>query len=63
MVHSAATGRCEGKTGTLTGVSNLAGYCEAAHGQMLAFAFFNDGISTEAAHAIQDNMTVALARY
>ena len=39
-----AAGRCQGKTGTLTGVSNLAGYCPAANGHMLAFAIFTDGI-------------------
>ncbi|HWX44417.1 MAG TPA: D-alanyl-D-alanine carboxypeptidase/D-alanyl-D-alanine-endopeptidase [Solirubrobacteraceae bacterium] len=63
MRGTAAAGRCEGKTGTLTGVSNLAGYCEAANGEELAFAFFTDGIGTATAHVLQDNMTVSLARY
>jgi D-alanyl-D-alanine carboxypeptidase/D-alanyl-D-alanine-endopeptidase (penicillin-binding protein 4) len=63
MLHSAATDHCEAKTGTLTGVSNLAGYCQAAGGHETAFVFFNDAIPTEAAHAIQDNMTITLARY
>ncbi len=63
MRGSAAEGRCEAKTGTLTGVSNLAGYCAAADGDELAFAFFNDGISTEAAHTLQDNMAITLANY
>lgn len=63
MRGTAAQGRCEGKTGTLIGVSNLAGYCEARNGQYLAFAFFDDGIAIEAAHALQDNMAISLASY
>jgi serine-type D-Ala-D-Ala carboxypeptidase/endopeptidase (penicillin-binding protein 4) len=63
MLHSPAAGRCRGKTGTLTGVSNLVGYCEAADGHRIAFAFFNDGIAIETARSIQDNMAVAIARY
>jgi D-alanyl-D-alanine carboxypeptidase/D-alanyl-D-alanine-endopeptidase (penicillin-binding protein 4) len=63
MRGTAAAGRCQGKTGTLTGVSNLVGYCEDLSGQYLAFAFFDDGIATEAAHVLQDNMTISLADY
>ncbi len=63
MLHSAAAGRCRAKTGTLTGVSNLAGYCEAANGQLVAFAFFNDGIAVETARMLQDNMAITIARY
>jgi D-alanyl-D-alanine carboxypeptidase/D-alanyl-D-alanine-endopeptidase (penicillin-binding protein 4) len=61
MRHTGAAGRCEGKTGTLTGVSNLAGYCLSANGHTLAFAIFTDGISTEAAHTFQDHMAITLA--
>jgi|NGEPerStandDraft_6_1074524.scaffolds.fasta_scaffold25771_2 D-alanyl-D-alanine carboxypeptidase/D-alanyl-D-alanine-endopeptidase (penicillin-binding protein 4) len=63
MRGTAASGRCQGKTGTLTGYSNLVGYCQAANGHLLAFAFFNDGISTTLAHVIQDHMTITLADY
>ncbi|HWG09752.1 MAG TPA: D-alanyl-D-alanine carboxypeptidase [Solirubrobacteraceae bacterium] len=59
--RTGAAGRCQGKTGTLTGYSNLVGYCQAANGHLLAFAFFNDGISTTLAHVIQDHMTITLA--
>ena len=38
MQGTAAAGRCQGKTGTLHDVSNLAGYCRAADGHTLAFA-------------------------
>jgi D-alanyl-D-alanine carboxypeptidase/D-alanyl-D-alanine-endopeptidase (penicillin-binding protein 4) len=61
MRHTAASGRCQGKTGTLTGASNLVGYCQAAGGHLLAFAIFNDGIATEAAHVFQDHMTITIA--
>ncbi len=63
MRHTPASGRCQAKTGTLIGVSNLAGYCQAQNGDILAFAFFTDGIETGRAHTIQDNMTITLARY
>ena len=58
-----AAGRCEAKTGTLIGVSSLAGYCLSARGHLLAFAFFTDGIAIELAHLVQDRMAIALARY
>jgi D-alanyl-D-alanine carboxypeptidase/D-alanyl-D-alanine-endopeptidase (penicillin-binding protein 4) len=61
MRGTAAAGHCQGKTGTLTGASNLVGYCQSADGQELAFAIFNDGISTEAAHVFQDHMTISIA--
>jgi D-alanyl-D-alanine carboxypeptidase/D-alanyl-D-alanine-endopeptidase (penicillin-binding protein 4) len=61
MRGTAASGRCEAKTGTLTAVSNLAGYCQAANGHTIAFAFFNDGISIEAARTFQDHMAITLA--
>jgi serine-type D-Ala-D-Ala carboxypeptidase/endopeptidase (penicillin-binding protein 4) len=63
MRHTPAGGRCQAKTGTLIGVSNLAGYCQAQDGDILAFAFFTDGIETTVAHKIQDNMAITLARY
>jgi serine-type D-Ala-D-Ala carboxypeptidase/endopeptidase (penicillin-binding protein 4) len=63
MRNTAASGRCRAKTGTLIGVSNLAGFCETQSGHVLAFAFFTDGIETAHAHTIQDNMAITLARY
>ncbi len=63
MRHTGAAGRCEGKTGTLTGVSNLVGYCQAAGGHLLAFAIFTDGIEIEAAHTFQDHMAITIADY
>ena len=63
MRSTGAQGRCQGKTGTLTGVSNLVGYCQSADGHLLAFAIFNDGISIEAAHIFQDHMAITIANY
>ena len=63
MRGTRAAGNCQGKTGTLTGVSNLVGYCQAADGQTLAFAIFTDGIAIETAHTFQDNMAITIADY
>jgi D-alanyl-D-alanine carboxypeptidase/D-alanyl-D-alanine-endopeptidase (penicillin-binding protein 4) len=63
MRHTGAAGRCQGKTGTLTGVSNLVGYCQARDGHLLAFALFTDGIATSYAHTIQDHMTISIADF
>jgi D-alanyl-D-alanine carboxypeptidase/D-alanyl-D-alanine-endopeptidase (penicillin-binding protein 4) len=58
-----AQGRCRGKTGTLSDVSNLVGYCTARNGDTLAFALLMNGVIPDAAHLIQDRMAVAIARY
>ena len=63
MNGSAAVGRCVAKTGTLDFVSNLAGWCRAVGGHTIAFALLMDGIDVTAAHALQDAMTEAIARY
>jgi D-alanyl-D-alanine carboxypeptidase/D-alanyl-D-alanine-endopeptidase (penicillin-binding protein 4) len=63
MRHSAARDRCRGKTGTLIGVSALAGYCDARGGARVAFAFLMSGLSVTGAHRLQDRMTASLARY
>jgi D-alanyl-D-alanine carboxypeptidase/D-alanyl-D-alanine-endopeptidase (penicillin-binding protein 4) len=63
MRGTRAAGNCQGKTGTLTGVSNLVGYCQAADGHTLVFAIFTDGIPTETAHTFQDNMAITIADY
>jgi D-alanyl-D-alanine carboxypeptidase/D-alanyl-D-alanine-endopeptidase (penicillin-binding protein 4) len=61
MRRTRAEGRCQGKTGTLEGASNLAGYCRAANGHVLAFAVFTDAISIESAHIFQDHIAISLA--
>lgn len=37
-------GKVWAKTGTVTGVSSLAGYCEASNGHLLCFAIINQGV-------------------
>ena len=63
MRRSPARGRCRAKTGTIEGVSNLAGYCSSRSGGRTAFAFLMNGISVWNAHPLQDRMAAALARY
>jgi D-alanyl-D-alanine carboxypeptidase/D-alanyl-D-alanine-endopeptidase (penicillin-binding protein 4) len=62
-VHTRAQGRCIAKTGTLDGVTNLAGYCHAAHGHMVAFALFLDGPTLDQARALLTRMVGAVASY
>ncbi len=63
MRGTAAQGRCRAKTGTLSDVSNLAGYCRARNGHRLAFAFLLNGVIPFHAEHHLDRMAVALARY
>jgi D-alanyl-D-alanine carboxypeptidase/D-alanyl-D-alanine-endopeptidase (penicillin-binding protein 4) len=58
-----AAGRCQAKTGTLNGVSNLAGWCQSLSGHTLAFCFLIDGDAELTAHRLQDTMAIALARF
>jgi D-alanyl-D-alanine carboxypeptidase/D-alanyl-D-alanine-endopeptidase (penicillin-binding protein 4) len=64
MRGTVAEGRCQGKTGTLHDVANLAGYCQAADGHTLAFAFMMNGVSDpDAAHNLEADMAVSVAKY
>ncbi len=63
MRGTAAQDRCHAKTGTLHDVSSLAGYCNTVGGERIAFAFLMNRVVPYAAHVLQDQMTVALARY
>jgi serine-type D-Ala-D-Ala carboxypeptidase/endopeptidase (penicillin-binding protein 4) len=60
---TAAQGRCRGKTGTLTNVANLVGYCTARNGHTLAFAFLMNSVDPTTGHALEDRMAVNLAKY
>lgn len=63
MRGTAARGRCVGKTGTLTGVSALSGYCEVAPGRFIPFSILMQKVDIGRAHVAQDRMTALIARY
>ncbi len=63
MRRTAAKGNVHAKTGTLTGISSLAGYCTASNGHDICFAIINQGIMRSApAKAFQDKVCVAMTR-
>ncbi|HYH58258.1 MAG TPA: D-alanyl-D-alanine carboxypeptidase [Thermoleophilaceae bacterium] len=57
--------RCRGKTGTISGVSALSGYCRGKSGDLIAFSFLMNGVgySYDRARRIQDAMTHIVAKY
>jgi D-alanyl-D-alanine carboxypeptidase/D-alanyl-D-alanine-endopeptidase (penicillin-binding protein 4) len=63
MCGTAAAGHCHAKTGTLSDVSALSGYCEARHHHLIAFSLLMNNVSITAAHVHQDNIAALLARY
>jgi D-alanyl-D-alanine carboxypeptidase/D-alanyl-D-alanine-endopeptidase (penicillin-binding protein 4) len=63
MESGPARGRCRAKTGTISGVSTLSGYCKARSGDRLIFSFLMNGVSATGARRLQDRMAQALARY
>lgn len=44
MVQTPAAGNVRAKTGTVTGVSSLAGYLTAANGHLISFSIMNQGV-------------------
>jgi serine-type D-Ala-D-Ala carboxypeptidase/endopeptidase (penicillin-binding protein 4) len=63
MRSTAARDNCRAKTGTLSDVSALAGYCETRGGGRVAFAFLMNYVWPSGARRLQDRMAAALARY
>lgn len=64
MKGTAAYGRCRLKTGTLTSVSNLSGYCFNTSGKIMAFSTLMGSVaSTSTAHYYQDKIAGAVASY
>jgi serine-type D-Ala-D-Ala carboxypeptidase/endopeptidase (penicillin-binding protein 4) len=62
MRGTAAEGRCRTKTGTLTEVSALSGYCDAGH-DAIAFSILMNGVDVDRARELQDRMAALIARY
>jgi D-alanyl-D-alanine carboxypeptidase/D-alanyl-D-alanine-endopeptidase (penicillin-binding protein 4) len=64
MHGTAAYGRCRTKTGTITGVSNLSGYCFNKSGRIMAFSILMNGVAdTGYAHLEQDRIASLVASY
>jgi D-alanyl-D-alanine carboxypeptidase/D-alanyl-D-alanine-endopeptidase (penicillin-binding protein 4) len=64
MHGTAAYGRCRTKTGTLTGISNLSGYCFNRDGRTMIFSILMGGVRNLAlAHLEQDRIAGAVASY
>jgi D-alanyl-D-alanine carboxypeptidase/D-alanyl-D-alanine-endopeptidase (penicillin-binding protein 4) len=64
MHGTAAYGRCRTKTGTLTGVSALSGYCFNRSGKTMIFSILMNSVSDlSLAHYEQDKIAGAIASY
>jgi serine-type D-Ala-D-Ala carboxypeptidase/endopeptidase (penicillin-binding protein 4) len=64
MRGTAAYGRCRTKTGTLTGVSNLSGYCFNRSGRVILFSILMGSVSNlSLAHLEQDLIAGEIASY
>lgn len=63
MKNSPCKGNVHAKTGTVSGVSALAGYCTASTGHKLCFAILNQGlVKASDGRAFQDRVCEALCR-
>lgn len=64
MEGTAAYGRCRTKTGTISGVSNLSGYCFNRSGRVVAFSILMASVGNlSLAHLDQDRIAAAAAGY
>jgi serine-type D-Ala-D-Ala carboxypeptidase/endopeptidase (penicillin-binding protein 4) len=64
MESSAASGRCRTKTGTLTGVSALSGYCFNRSGRIMIFSILMNSVGDlYLAHDEQDRIAALIASY
>jgi D-alanyl-D-alanine carboxypeptidase/D-alanyl-D-alanine-endopeptidase (penicillin-binding protein 4) len=61
MRRGPARGHCHAKTGTLSDVSALSGYCEARSGELYAFSLLMNRVSVPLAHRLQDRIAQAIA--
>ena len=63
MRHGAAHNHCHAKTGTLTGVSALSGFCKTRGGRVVVFSILMNGVDVDGARRIQDEMAQTIARW
>lgn len=61
--RGSARRRCRGKTGTLSDVSTLSGYCRALGGDTIVFSILSNRVSPNSAKRLEDRMLQAIARY
>jgi len=61
MRRGPARGYCRGKTGTLSNVSAVSGYCRARSGDTYVFSILMNGVDPYGARQLQDSMLQALA--
>ena len=64
MLGTPAVGNCRGKTGTLSDVADLVGYCTSGDGDQLVFAFLENSVANaDLGHLTEDAMGAKLAEY
>jgi D-alanyl-D-alanine carboxypeptidase/D-alanyl-D-alanine-endopeptidase (penicillin-binding protein 4) len=61
--HGPAHRRCQAKTGTLSNVSTLSGYCSSRGGDLIEFSILMNAVGVTGARRIQDRMATAMAAY
>lgn len=61
MTRSVAKKKCSAKTGTLSNVSSLSGYCTTTAGDLVAFSIIQNRVSPAAARRQQDRVAGAIA--
>lgn len=63
MKKTAAHRKVRAKTGSVSGISSLAGYARAANGHLLAFVIINQNVlRLREARAFQDKVCEAMVR-
>jgi D-alanyl-D-alanine carboxypeptidase/D-alanyl-D-alanine-endopeptidase (penicillin-binding protein 4) len=63
MRSGMARGHCRAKTGTLSNVSALSGYCTTRGGRTVVFSILMNRVNVNGAHAIQDRMVQTIAAW
>ena len=61
MKNTVAERNVHAKTGSVSGISSLAGFCTAPNGHVLCFAIINQGVSRMSdGRGLQDQLCVAM---